>query len=82
MLVNGIVALSPVSYVAGLVDYDYLREPWFYQRTAFGGLRFDYPDPRLASACYLTIGFLLAFCRYRLGRRPAESQPSPTEGFC
>lgn len=36
---------SPLSYLASMLDYDYLRSEWFYQHTPYGMLRYDYPDP-------------------------------------
>lgn len=60
VLVDAIIAASPVSYLAGIADYDYLRSNWFYQHTPFGGLRFNYPNPVLMTICYLATTFVLA----------------------
>jgi len=35
---------SPLSYLAAMLDYDYLRNQWFYQHTPYGMLRYEYPD--------------------------------------
>ena len=40
---------SPLSYLAGMLDYDYLRNQWFYQHTPYGMLRYEYPDNILYS---------------------------------
>ncbi len=47
LTVNAIVAASPLSYLAVMADYDYLRSEWFYQHTPVGMLRYDYL-PKLA----------------------------------
>jgi len=57
---NLIVAASPASYVAAIIDYDYLRSGWFYQHAPFGGLRFEYPGTGLMTACYLIVTLMLA----------------------
>ncbi|MFT5438863.1 MAG: hypothetical protein ACI9MJ_000724 [Alphaproteobacteria bacterium] len=40
---NGVIAVSPLSYVAAGLQFDYLRSQWFYAFTPFGGLRYAYP---------------------------------------
>ncbi len=37
-----IVNLNPVSFLAAAAGYDYLLATWFYQRTAFGSLRYEF----------------------------------------
>jgi len=66
--INSIIAISPVSYLAALADWDYLRGEWFYRHTPFGGLRFDYPSIPMTSLLHLIIGLT---CHYI--RRPIES---------
>ena len=51
-LVNTIVALSPLSYLAALADFDYLRATWFYEHSALGALRYEYPSVWLQSVLY------------------------------
>ena len=57
---NVIVGMSPVSYLATVADYDYLRTNWFYQLTPYGGLRYDYPSAAVSTIVYqlLTIGLV------------------------
>ena len=60
-----IVNLNPVSFLATAADYDYLLATWFYQRTAFGSLRYEFWPPAifvisclaimLFSVIYLTV---------------------------
>ncbi len=57
-IVDLIVASSPLSYLASLISFDYLRSDWFYQHTSFGALRYDYPSPQLMTLIYLTIAVL------------------------
>jgi len=65
--INAIIATSPLSYLATLADWDYLRGEWFYRHTPFGGLRFDYPSIPITSLVYLTIG-LTCHCISRIIR--------------
>jgi hypothetical protein len=60
LIVDTIIAASPVSYLAGIADYDYLRSTWFYQNMPFGGLRFNYPAPGIMTVCYISITLVLA----------------------
>lgn len=65
-LVDAIVAISPLSYLALLADYDYLRSAWFYQHTPFGGLRYNYPSTISLTSAYLTLTALLLAARWQL----------------
>ena len=72
-VVDLIVAASPLSYLASLISFDYLRSDWFYQHTIFGALRYDYPSPPLMTLTYLTIAALaLALSRTLSMRSPQE----------
>ena len=62
---NSIVAASPVSYVASLAGFDYLREQWFYQNVSLGALRFEYPPPAMTTLVYLLIAAALSFGQLR-----------------
>lgn len=68
ILVDTIIAASPVSYLAAIADYDYLRSNWFYQHTPFGGLRFNYPSPGVMTFCYIVITLVLTGATF-LGNR-------------
>lgn len=63
-LVDTIIALCPVSYLAALAQIDYLRSDWMYRNTPYGSLRFDYPDP-----LYATIALLAALIIIRASVR-------------
>lgn len=52
MFVDALVAVSPLSYLAVLADHDYLRATWFYEYTALGSLRYDYPAAVSQSVIY------------------------------
>jgi hypothetical protein len=69
LVVDSIIAASPVSYLSGIADYDYLRSGWFYQHMPFGGLRFNYPDPGFMTVCYVVITLVLGVAN-TLGNRP------------
>ena len=51
-LVDFIVAASPLTYLASLADHDYLRATWFYEHSALGSLRYDYPTVLSQSVVY------------------------------
>lgn len=79
---NWLIALSPLSYLAVAAQWDYLRDPWFYQYTPLGGLRFDYPSTLSLSTAYLglsglgLIGEHLAARRER-GQNDTPASPTP-----
>jgi hypothetical protein len=51
-LVDTIVAVSPLTYLAVLADHDYLRATWFYEHSVLGSLRYDYPTVVSQSVVY------------------------------
>jgi squalene-hopene/tetraprenyl-beta-curcumene cyclase len=55
------IAISPLSYLAVIADFDYLRTPWFYAHSALGSIRYSYPNPWILAAAYaVTAGIGLA----------------------
>ena len=74
LVVDSILAASPVSYLAAIVDYDYLRSSWFYQHMPFGGLRFNYPTAGVMTVCYLVTTLVLAGVNI-LKNRPEPRTP-------
>jgi hypothetical protein len=52
VLVDAIVAVSPLTYLAVLADFDYLRATWFYEHSSLGSLRYDYPAALSQSVVY------------------------------
>jgi hypothetical protein len=71
LVVDSIIAASPVSYLAGIADYDYLRNSWFYQNMPFGGLRFNYPAAGVMTVCYVITTLVLA------GATILKNRPEP-----
>ena len=59
VVADTIIACNPLTFLAVLADYDYLRNQWFYAHTPFGGLRYSYPGQVVSSTIYLTLGLLL-----------------------
>lgn len=57
-LVDAVVGVSPLSYLAAMAEYDYLRSSWFYAHSPIGSLRFEYPGRLVGSMAYLSIGML------------------------
>ena len=64
--INAAIALSPISYLATMVDYDYLHGHWFYQLTPLGSFRYDYPDGISLSIAYLSVILSALFVRHVL----------------
>ena len=71
LVVDSIIAASPVSYLAAITDYDYLRSSWFYQHMPFGGLRFNYPTPGVMTVYYVITTLVLA------GANILRNRPEP-----
>lgn len=59
-ITDSVVAISPLSYFAVMIDYDYLRSQWFYTHTPFGTLRYSYPGWLSYTIAYLGITILLS----------------------
>jgi hypothetical protein len=68
-LVSFLVAVSPLTYLAVLADHDYLRATWFYEHSALGSLRYDYP-----SVLSLSLVYALPFAATAALRLPVFSQ--------
>lgn len=69
-VVDAVVAISPLSYLAALAAEDYLHYDWFYQHTPVGGLRYAYPSAALWSAACVA---LTGLCRWVVHRRLERS---------
>lgn len=79
-VVDTVVAVSPLSYLAALAAEDYLHYDWFYQHTPVGGLPYADPSAVLWSASYAVLaGLCLWAVRRRLARTagPAARQSDP-----
>lgn len=71
---NLVVALGPLSYLAGLVEYDLFRGAWLYAHSPLGGLRHDYPDSALTTLFHCgSAALLLALTGLRARRGRAGS---------
>jgi hypothetical protein len=68
-LVDAIVAMTPLTFLAVLADHDYLRATWFYEHSALGALRYDYP-----SVASLFVVYALPFAAVAALRLPNCSQ--------
>ncbi|RPI59365.1 MAG: hypothetical protein EHM50_09320 [Lysobacterales bacterium] len=67
--VDAVVAGTPLTFLAVLVDHDYLRATWFYEHSALGALRYDYP-----SVVSLSLVYALPFAAAAALRAPYFSQ--------
>ncbi len=54
-VVDAVVVVSPLSYLAGAAHEDYLRGVWFYQHTPVGSLRYSYLPTAWYTGIYLVI---------------------------
>ncbi|MGR8930374.1 MAG: hypothetical protein ACU836_07015 [Gammaproteobacteria bacterium] len=59
LLLSAMLWLSPITYLAAMLEYDYLRQEWFYQHLPYGGLRYDYPDTLYFSCGLVFLSFIL-----------------------
>lgn len=58
-LVDSVIAVSPLSYLAVLAETDYLRVQWFYSHSPLGSLPFDYPGWVASTGSWILLGSLL-----------------------
>ncbi len=73
-MTSAVVNISPLTYLAVISDYDFLRSAWFYRHTPLGGLRYNYPTPLLFTAAYLALTAMLLLAhrtllKHKRGRR-------------
>lgn len=61
-----VIAISPLSYLSTMFDYDYLRSQWFYTHTPYGTLRYHYPHWVSYLIVYLGISVLLLIAEKQL----------------
>jgi NADH:ubiquinone oxidoreductase subunit 6 (subunit J) len=75
-LASAVVAASPLTYLAVLADFDYLRATWFYEHTALGSLRYEYPHEMTLTVVYASPLAAAAALRWlhRSKSRPAKEQ--------
>jgi hypothetical protein len=76
LLVDAVLAVSPLTLLAALADFDYLRTGWFYQHSALGALRYTYPPDWALIAAYAllpTAAVLTARGRPAAGRPRAST---------
>ncbi|MCP3870512.1 MAG: hypothetical protein GY703_20955 [Gammaproteobacteria bacterium] len=59
--IDTLIALCPLSYLAVLSDWDYLRFDGVYRHSILGGLRYEYPNPVTTSVSYLALGILFRY---------------------
>jgi len=79
-LIDAIVSMSPVSYLAAVADYDYLRTDWFYQHTPYGGLRYEYPSAAICTIVYQLLAIGLAGLRWWLPHALGDSHCVSPQG--
>jgi len=66
----------PPTYFAVMLDYDYLRSPWFYKHTAYAMHRYEYPSSGLVTFVY---GFLCLIAAW-IDRRCEKNMPNEPFG--
>lgn len=75
-VVNAVLAVSPLTLLAVLADFDYLRTSWFYEHSVIGTLRYAYPPIWLMLAAHS----LLPILSFGLGTRTGARRRRPTSG--
>lgn len=74
-----VVAISPLTYLAAMAEYDYLRDQWFYARAPYGAFRFGYPGQLVSSGVYVAFGIAFRLAAVFTWRGRSEAIPlSPT----
>ena len=59
LVVDTVIGVSPVTYLAVMCDYDYLRSDWLYTTSPVGSVRFDYLAGSTLTGGYLFLAALL-----------------------
>lgn len=76
-----VVAISPLTYLAVMAEYDYLRDQWFYARAPYGAYRFGYPGQLISSGVYVAFGIAFRLAAMFTWRENSTAVPlSPTGG--
>ncbi len=68
---SAIVAASPLVHLGVAAGQDLLRTQWWYARTSFGSLQFDYPSLVVIARAYAATALALAAVNFVLSRRDA-----------
>lgn len=55
-LLDSVVAINPITYLALLADWDWLRQDWLYRHSPLGSLRYGYPSINGLTSTYLGTG--------------------------
>jgi hypothetical protein len=65
-VVNLVLAISPLTLLAVLADFDFLRTGWFYQHSVIGALRYEYPSgwALIANYALLSIAYIMVKKRH------------------
>jgi hypothetical protein len=80
-VLNTLVAMNPLTLLAGATALDYLRADWFYRHSTLGSLRYDYPELAELILGWLGVGagLLFAAVAKRSGKKGSEATPQ-TDG--
>lgn len=69
VIVNGAVAITPLTHFSVAAEYDYLRSEWLYQNSSFGSLPFNYPGLIGITVFYTFLVFTVQFVLRGLTRQ-------------
>jgi hypothetical protein len=58
-LIDGLVAMNPLTLLTAGSGADFLRSEWFYRYSPIGSLRYDYPDALLLLSAWMAVAALL-----------------------
>jgi hypothetical protein len=80
-LIDGVIAVSPLTHLAVASGNDLFRNQWFYQHSNLAALRYSYPGMTTVTAAYIAIiPLLLVSLAVRFKGRTTFLQPN-TERF-
>lgn len=75
-----VVAISPLTYIAAMMEYDYLRDQWFYTHAPYGGYRFSYPGQFISSGVYISLGIACRILAAFAWSNTAADRTDPSSG--
>ena len=58
-VIDLIISASPLTHLAAMADFDYLRSQWFYEHTPYGTIQYSYPTKLGLSICYSGLSLAL-----------------------
>jgi hypothetical protein len=64
-----IISASPLTQLAVMADFDYLRSQWFYTHSPYGSIQYDYPTKLELTLYYLSLALMLAWGAHLINQK-------------